>query len=226
MIKFSILEKSRAPSRIAFCEGLGSGDLHPMLVVVVGQVCLDIRLFAHEAKGDLGVEGRSHFLGQLPDQFDMLSAVRLENPVLFAGTARAVAEPDRSEKRPSRLSFDEAEQVFPWLRIGVLAQDTERITLRQRVLGEASRRGEIESLREKKPPDFDRKGFLIVNEFHFVVHCLFLSRYSLTASNHRGLIDDNPSLYSPICQGQQKIATSGVSSFVTPRIKKFSSPQN
>src|SRR3989344_6218261 len=99
MRKISILEKSKAPSRIAFCEGLGLGcSASP---IVVGQKCLDIWLFAHESKSDLDVEGRSHLLGQLSDQFDVLAPVRLEDPVLFAGTTRTVAEPDRAEETPS-----------------------------------------------------------------------------------------------------------------------------
>src|SRR3989344_2404653 len=99
MRKISILDNSRAPSRIVFCEGLGLGCSASL--IVVGQKSLYIRLFAHESKSDLDVEGRSHLLGQLTDQFDVLAPVRLEDPVLFASTARTVAEPDRAEETPS-----------------------------------------------------------------------------------------------------------------------------
>ena len=122
------------------------GGLSSPLVAVVGQVGLDVRLFAHEAKGDLDVEGRSYLLGQLSDQFDMLATVRFKKPVRLAGTACAVAEPDRSKKLPSRLSCDETEQVFPRLRFGVLSQDTERASFDQRVRRDAGTRGEVKSI--------------------------------------------------------------------------------
>lgn len=222
-MKISILEKMRAPSRNVFCEGLGFGCSASH--VVVGHKGLDIGLVAHEAKGDLDVEGRSYLLGQLLNQFDVLAAVCLEDPVLFAGTTRAVAEPDRSEKPPARLSCDEAEQVFPRLCFGILTQDTDRTGLDQRVRREAGARREVESLREKKPPDFDRKGLLIVNEFYFVAHCLLLSRYYLTASSHHDLISCYSNIIGIICQEQQKITISGVSRLLTLWIKKFSFPQ-
>ncbi len=224
MRKISILEKSRAPSRIAFCEGLGlgySGSHH----VVVEHVRLDSRLIAHESKSDLGVEAQSHLLGQLSDQFDLLAPVHLEDPVLFTSTVRTVAEPDRAKEIPPRFSFDEAEQALPRLRLGgVLTQDAEFTGLNQRA-GHAGAVSDVEPLREKKPPDFDREGLLIVNEFDFVAHCLPLSRYCLTASSHHDLISCHLTILCLCCQEQQKIRNIAVFRFLAPRIKKFSSPK-
>ncbi len=206
-MKISILEKSRAPSRIAFCEGLGLGcsASHG----VVGQKGLDIRLFAHETKGDLDAEGRNHLLGQLSDQLDVLATVCLEDPFLLVGTARTVAKPDRSEKNPSRFSFDETEQVLPRLRFGVFAQDTDLASLNQQD-SHAGVVSDVEPFREKKPPDFDCDGFLIVNEFHFVAHFALLSRYCLTASSHDDLISCYTTIIGILCQEQQKITISAV----------------
>lgn len=92
-----------------FCVGLGFGCSASLVV----QAGLDFRRVAQEAKFDSDIEGRSHLLGQLLGQFDILATVYLE------GNIHGVYEPDHSEKTPARLSCDEAEQGLPRLRFGV-----------------------------------------------------------------------------------------------------------
>jgi len=72
-----------------------------------------------------------------------------------------------------------------------------------------------------RPPT--NKINLTNREFLFMP--ILLSRYWLTLSNHTGLIAHNPSIYSSIYQGQQKIRNVAVSGFLTLWIKKFSSPK-
>ncbi len=134
-MKISILEKDRAPSGVRFHEGLMLRSFSMRLVV--GEVSLDVGLLMHETKGDLDVEGRSHLFGQLPDQIDMLASVRIEYPVLLGRTAHTVAEPDRAEKDPARVSPDEPKEVRSRSRFGILTQDTERAGLDQRIQREA-----------------------------------------------------------------------------------------